>query len=97
MALHYRGFALGEVGKAAKQTRLYIEKRMNLKGKSMARKEGTVFIGHGHSQAWRDLKDLLQDKLGLKPDEFNMQPAAGITTKERLRECSMQLYSLSSL
>jgi predicted nucleotide-binding protein len=53
----------------------------------MAPKSGTVFIGHGgRSQAWRDLKDLLQDRLHLKPDEFNMEPAAGMTTKERLEE-----------
>lgn len=87
MSLCSRAIALEQVGKTAKQARLYMEKRMNLKGKSMARKEGTVFIGHGgHSHAWRDLKDLLQDRLGLKPSEFNMEPAAGMTTKERLEE-----------
>jgi predicted nucleotide-binding protein len=82
-----RGFAIDQVGKVAKQVRIYTEKRMNLKGKSMARTEGTVFIGHGgSSQVWRVLKDLIQDRLGLKADEFNMAPAAGLTTKERLEE-----------
>jgi predicted nucleotide-binding protein len=52
----------------------------------MARKEGSVFIGHGKSTVWRDLKDLLQDRLGLSPDEFNLQSAAGLSTKERLGE-----------
>lgn len=87
MTLYSRGRALAEIGKAAKQARLYLEKRMDLKGERMAPKNRTVFIGHGgRSQAWRDLKDLLQDRLRLKPDEFNMEPAAGMTTKERLEE-----------
>jgi predicted nucleotide-binding protein len=60
---------------------------VNMTENHMRRTEGTVFIGHGgRSQAWRDLKDLLQERLGLKPDEFNMEPAAGMTTKERLEE-----------
>jgi predicted nucleotide-binding protein len=60
---------------------------MNMTEKSRQPTKGTVFIGHGgKSQAWRDLKDFLQDRLLLKPDEFNMEPAAGMTTKERLEE-----------
>jgi predicted nucleotide-binding protein len=43
-----------------------------------------VFIGHGHSEAWRQLKDLLVDRLGLQFEEFNRQPVPGIATKERL-------------
>ena len=45
-----------------------------------------VFIGHGHSEDWRILKDLLQDRLRLEPDEFNRSSSAGMTTKERLEE-----------
>ena len=43
-----------------------------------------VFIGHGGSKVWRDLKDFLQDRLRLDYDEFNREPAAGLSTKERL-------------
>ena len=43
-----------------------------------------VFIGHGRSTSWRELKDFLQDRLGLAWDEFNREPVAGMTTKERL-------------
>jgi predicted nucleotide-binding protein len=43
-----------------------------------------VFIGHGHSTAWKDLKDFIQDRLGLPWDEFNRVPAAGITNIQRL-------------
>lgn len=38
-----------------------------------------VFIGHGHSAVWKDLKDFLQDRLHLPWDEFNRVPVAGVT------------------
>ena len=43
-----------------------------------------IFIGHGRSNDWRDLKDLLQDRLNLEWDEFNRESTAGITTIARL-------------
>lgn len=43
-------------------------------------------LGHGRSHAWRDMKDLLQDRLQLPWDEFNRGPQAGRSTKERLEE-----------
>jgi predicted nucleotide-binding protein len=45
-----------------------------------------VFIGHGRSAAWRDLKDFLQDRLHLPWDEFNRVPVAGITNIQRLSQ-----------
>jgi predicted nucleotide-binding protein len=45
-----------------------------------------VFIGHGRSPVWRDLKDLISERLGLQYVEFNSISAAGIATKERLEE-----------
>lgn len=45
-----------------------------------------VFIGHGHSPLWRELKDFLQDRLHLEWDEFNRVPTAGIATAERLQQ-----------
>jgi predicted nucleotide-binding protein len=45
-----------------------------------------VFIGHGRSSVWRDLKDLIQDRLGLPWDEFNRLPVAGITNITRLSQ-----------
>jgi hypothetical protein len=38
-----------------------------------------VFIGHGQSTAWRELKDFVSDRLDLPWDEFNRVPAAGVT------------------
>ena len=43
-----------------------------------------VFIGHGRSLVWKDLKDFIQDRLRLPWDEFNRVPVAGITNIERL-------------
>jgi predicted nucleotide-binding protein len=45
-----------------------------------------VFIGHGRSLIWKDLKDFTQDRLGLPWDEFNRVPIAGITNVARLSE-----------
>jgi hypothetical protein len=45
-----------------------------------------VFVGHGQSPQWRELKDFLQDRLGLKVDEFNRVPVAGTTTVARLSD-----------
>jgi predicted nucleotide-binding protein len=86
LSIESRGQSLEKLAKVAREARLYMEKRMNMQGKSAARTEGTIFIGHGRSPAWRDLKDLLQDRLSLRPDEFNLESAAGLTTKERLEE-----------
>ena len=46
--------------------------------------QGTrVFIGHGRSHIWRELKDFLEDRLGLLVDEFNRVSSAGIPTTGR--------------
>lgn len=45
-----------------------------------------VFIGHGRSLAWRELKDFIQDRLLLPWEEFNRVPVAGVTNIARLSE-----------
>ncbi len=45
-----------------------------------------IFIGHGRSPLWKDLKDFVQDRLRLPWDEFNRVPVAGITNIARLSE-----------
>jgi len=45
-----------------------------------------VFIGHGRSSMWRELKDFVGDRLSLPYDEFNRVPVAGITNIARLSE-----------
>lgn len=56
-------------------------------GEARAARVGTnIFIGHGRSHVWRDLKDFIQDRLRLPYDEFNRVPVAGITNISRLSE-----------
>lgn len=45
-----------------------------------------VFIGHGRSHVWRDLKDFVTERLKLPFDEFNRVPVAGVTNIARLAE-----------
>ena len=45
-----------------------------------------VFVGHGRSPAWRDLKDFLKERLGLDWEEFDRQPVAGQSIKDRLED-----------
>lgn len=62
---------------------------MARKEKSMQRSEriGTnVFIGHGRSPLWRELKDFVVGRLKLPHEEFNRVPVAGVTNIARLSE-----------
>jgi len=55
--------------------------------KSRSERIGTnVFIGHGRSPVWKDLKDFVQDRLHLPWDEFNRMPVAGFTNIARLSQ-----------
>ena len=45
-----------------------------------------VFIGHGHSPIWRELKDFIENRLNLPVDEFNRVPVAGVPNITRLSE-----------
>lgn len=51
-----------------------------------ASSHGKVFIGHGRSPVWRELKDFIFERLGLPWDEFNREVVAGLTTLERLSQ-----------
>lgn len=44
-----------------------------------------IFIGHGRSLVWLQLKDFLRETFALPCDEFNVEPAAGLSTTERLQ------------
>jgi predicted nucleotide-binding protein len=53
---------------------------------SPMRKDGRIFIGHGGSLVWMELKEFLKEALGLQADEFNRESPAGRTTVARLQE-----------
>jgi predicted nucleotide-binding protein len=48
--------------------------------------KANIVISHGHSPAWRDLKDFISDRLRLPYDEFNRVPVAGIPNSIRLTQ-----------
>ncbi len=60
--------------------------RKSKKARKVSRVGTNVFIGHGRSPAWRELKDFVQDRLSLPWDEFNRVPVAGVTNVARLSE-----------
>jgi hypothetical protein len=60
--------------------------RKRRKSAKAARVGTNVFIGHGRSAAWRELKDFVQDRAALPWDEFNRVPVAGVTNIARLAE-----------
>ncbi len=46
----------------------------------------TIFIGHGRSNQWRDLKDHLQDKHGYKIEAYEVGARAGHAIRDILEE-----------
>jgi predicted nucleotide-binding protein len=64
----------------------HIRRLLPRRGKISPSASKAVFIGHGASPLWRELKDFLKDRLGLSVDEFNRVPTAGKPTATRLSE-----------
>ena len=57
-------------------------------GRKAIKEHVKVFIGHGRSQQWRDLKDHLQDKHGFKVIAYETGARAGYTIAEVLKGMS---------
>ena len=74
------------LAKIARHAARYLERKNTMRGKTVAKTEGKIFIGHGRSPAWKDLKDFLGDRLHLEYEEYNREPTPGLSTKERLLE-----------
>ncbi|WP_201767509.1 TIR domain-containing protein [Sphingobium lactosutens] len=68
-----------------KQAASHMERKLK-SAKKQERVGTNVFIGHGRSLLWRELKDFVKDRLGLPFDEFNRVPVAGVTNTARLIE-----------
>jgi len=49
-------------------------------------KEKKIFIGHGHDNQWRDLKDHLHEKHNIEVVAYEIGARAGLTVKEVLDE-----------
>lgn len=81
-----QGAYLTTLAEKVRHIQRYLEVKHKMKGKSIARKEGKIAIGHGRSGGWRELKTYLQDRLHLDVDEFNQQSVAGVPNTERLAQ-----------
>jgi predicted nucleotide-binding protein len=77
--------ACEELSKLARRVASHLENIANKKQRE-ERISTNVFIGHGRSLVWKDLKDFIQDRLHLPWDEFNRVPVAGVTNIARLSE-----------
>ena len=73
------------LAQTTRQAELHIS-RQQVHRKKVERFGTKVFIGHGHSPVWRELKDFIADRLGLPVDEFNRVPVAGLTNVDRLSQ-----------
>jgi predicted nucleotide-binding protein len=62
----------------------YFDKTSREESMDLAQKY--IFIGHGRSTVWKELKDFLRDRLKLEWEEFNREPTAGVSITERLQE-----------
>lgn len=74
-----------DLGECASHVSKHI-KRLDMV-RTIARSQGrSVFIGHGRSLLWRELKDFIDGRLHLPWEEFNRLPAAGVTNIARLTQ-----------
>jgi predicted nucleotide-binding protein len=77
--------ACDEAAKICKKAASHLERKAKRNIRDL--RVGTnVFIGHGRSPAWRELKDFVHHRLHLPWDEFNRVPVAGVTNQARLSE-----------
>ena len=53
---------------------------------TMNKENKKIFIGHGRSHVWRELKDFIENILKHPTEEFNRVSPAGHSTKERLEK-----------
>ena len=73
------------LSKLARQAGSHLS-RQQLRNRRAETMGTNIFIGHGRSQDWRELKDFIEDRLRLPVDEFNRVPVAGVTNVARLSE-----------
>ncbi|WP_375576185.1 TIR domain-containing protein [Paracidovorax oryzae] len=77
--------ACQELGKIAQRAASHLSDR-DEKTVQQERIGTNVFLGHGRSSAWKDLRDFIRDRMHLPWDEFNRVPVAGFTNIARLSQ-----------
>ena len=74
-----------KTAKLVRQAASHIERKVK-NAKTESRIGTNVFIGHGRSPLWRELKDFIVERMHLPADEFNRVPVAGIMNVARLSQ-----------
>ena len=88
-AIQHTLHIVAELGRLTRQAAEHI---LRLRQRQQPQQEASgivgtrVFIGHGRSLVWLQLKDFLENTLRLQVEEFNSVPTAGRANKERLLE-----------
>ena len=80
------GSAVNELESIDKRLDLYEETIPNTLQHTANNDNNKIFIGHGGSHIWRELKDFIVDTLELEYEEFNRISPAGKATSDRLKE-----------
>jgi hypothetical protein len=83
MGIKAPAFACDSLSKIVRRAFSHLE-RTETKIAKADRIGTNVFIGHGRSKEWKDLKDFVADRMRLPWDEFNRIPVAGIPNAVRL-------------
>ena len=76
---------IGEFAELTRQVKMH-GSRLQQRRQQVTNRGNMIFIGHGHSPMWMELKIFLGDRLGLPVDEYNRVSSAGKPTTDRLRE-----------
>lgn len=79
-------FAAGQLADRAERAASHIDRQQHRQRQEVPTAGSYVFIGHGRSSVWRELKDFVQDRLKLRVDEFERVPTAGTATVTRLAQ-----------
>ena len=85
LAIHHTFGIITNLIRISKQAKSHIARREIHRKKTEA--DGIrVFIGHGRSPIWREMKEFISDRLNLPVEEFNRVPIAGLTNIDRLSQ-----------
>ena len=84
-SIRHTAYIAMRLGKLARQAEAHISRRRSQQ-RGNAEAGTIVFIGHGHSKSWLELKDFIQSRLKLPVDEFNRVSTAGVSNVYRLAE-----------
>lgn len=76
----------GDLAELTVELRKHVQRQESVSHTETQNTATAVFIGHGRSVVWRELKDFLVDRLRIEVVEFNSEAQAGRTTVHRLEE-----------